>query len=279
MTRYPIYVPTKGRFDSRYTIKALDQMQTFYYVVIEDHEYDLYSKILTDDRIIILPWSKPSEFSQLVETRNWIKKHSIDNGYTRHWQIDDNINGFERLNRNRRRKVNCDSIFRASEDFVDRFNNVAIAGFEYRQFSGGARRKKPPFKLNHRVYSVSLVNNALEYNWRGIYNDDTDLCLRSLKAGWATITFNCFLQNKMHTMSVKGGNTPIYTTGDSREKFVDSLVEQHPDVTSKVWRYGRWHHDVDYRKFKLNNPKLKEKFKSRLGEKTINNYGMEDEDE
>ena len=278
MTRYPIYVPTKGRFDSRYTIKALDHMQTFYYVVIEDHEYDLYSKILTDDRILILPWSKPSEFSQLVQTRNWIKKHSIDNGYTRHWQIDDNINGFERLNRNRRRKVNCDSIFRASEDFVDRFNNVAIAGFEYRQFSGGARRKKPPFKLNHRVYSVSLVNNALEYNWRGIYNDDTDLCLRSLKAGWATITFNCFLQNKMHTMSVKGGNTPIYTTGDSREKFVDSLVEQHPDVTSKVWRYGRWHHDVDYRKFKLNNPKLKEKFKSRLGEKTINNYGM-DEDE
>jgi len=279
MTRYPIYIPTKGRFDSRYTIKALDHMQTFYYVVIEDHEYDLYSKILTDDRILILPWSKPLEFSQLVQTRNWIKKHSIDNGYTRHWQIDDNINGFERLNRNKRHKVNCDSIFRASEDFVDRFNNVAIAGFEYRQFSGGARRRKPPFKLNHRVYSVSLVNNALEYNWRGIYNDDTDLCLRSLKAGWATITFNCFLQNKMHTMSVNGGNTPIYTTGDSREKFVDSLVEQHPDVTSKVWRYGRWHHDVDYRRFKFNNPKLKEKFKLRLGEKTINNYGMEEEEE
>jgi len=279
MTRYPIYIPTKGRFDSRYTIKALDHMQTFYYVVIEDHEYDLYSKILTDDRILILPWSKPLEFSQLVQTRNWIKKHSIDNGYTRHWQIDDNINGFERLNRNKRHKVNCDSIFRASEDFVDRFNNVAIAGFEYRQFSGGARRRKPPFKLNHRVYSVSLVNNALEYNWRGIYNDDTDLCLRSLKAGWATITFNCFLQNKMHTMSVNGGNTPIYTTGDSREKFVDSLVEQHPDVTSKVWRYGRWHHDVDYRRFKFNNPKLKEKFKLRLGEKTINNYGMEEDEE
>ena len=42
-------------------------------------------------------------------------------------------------------------------------------------------------------------------------------------------------------MSVKG-NKPIYTTGDLREKFVDSLIEQHPDVTDKVWRYNRWHH-------------------------------------
>ena len=274
MTLYPIYIPTKGRFGTRHTIRALDAMGVFYRVVIEDHEYDLYSQILPDDRILILPWSKPTESGQLVITRNWIKKHSIKEGHEKHWQIDDNINGFERINRNKRAKVLCDGIFRASEDFVDRFERIAVAGFEYRQFSGGARRKKNPFKLNYRVYSTSLINNKFPLEWRGIYNDDTDLCIRALKSGWATLTFNCFLQNKAHTMSVKGGNTPIYTTGDLRETFVDSLVRQHPDVAWKVWRYNRWHHEVDFSKFKHNDPRLKPELKNRLGSGNINNYGM-----
>lgn len=270
MTRYPIYIPTKGRFDSRKTIKSLDEMKIKYYVVIEQHEYDLYKSIIPKKQILVLPFNKPNDFSQLVNARNWIKQHSITLGFKRHWQIDDNISGFERLNRNIRARVYSDAMFRATEDFVDRYENVGIAGFEYRQFCGGARRKKPPFRLNHRVYSTSLINNEMPLDWRGIYNDDTDLCLRALKSGWVTITFNCFLQNKSATMTVSGGNTPIYTTGDLRESFVDSLINQHPDVVKKVWRYGRWHHDVDYSGFK--NKLIKKKgIHIHDG---VNNYGM-----
>jgi hypothetical protein len=35
------------------------------------------------------------------------------------------------------------------------------------------------------------------------------------------------------------------------------LVEQHPDVTKISWKWGRWQHEVDYRRFKFNAPKLK----------------------
>lgn len=271
MNRYPIYIPTKNRFDSRLTIKSLDKMGVDYYIVIESQEYKLYSSILPKDKILVLPWSKPNQSAQLVRARNWIKQHSISNGFERHWQIDDNINGFERLNKNKRGRVYCGGIFRAAEDFVDRYKNIAVAGFEYRQFSGGARRKKPPFKINYRVYSTSLVNNKLPLNWRGIYNDDTDLCLRALKLRWVTIIFNCFLQNKAGTMSVKGGNTPIYTTGDLREEFVDSLVSQHPDVVKKVWRYQRWHHEVNYDLFRKNKLIFKDDYVKKEG---VNNYGM-----
>ena len=31
----------------------------------------------------------------------------------------------------------------------------------------------------------------------------------------------------------------------------------HPDVASLVWKYGRWHHFVDYTPFKINKLKLK----------------------
>ena len=269
-TKYPIYIPTKGRFNSRLTMKSLDLMGVEYYAVIEKQEYSLYATILPKERILVLPFSKPNEYSQLVMARNWIKQHSIKNGFSRHWQIDDNINGFERLNRNERGRVYCDGMFRATEDFVDRYKNIGIAGFEYRQFGGGARRKKPPFKLNYRVYSTSLVNNKMDINWRGIYNDDTDLCLRALKEGWVTVTFNTFLQNKAGTMSMRGGNTPIYTA-DNRKEFAESLQRQHPDCVTVVWRYERWHHEVDYTTFQKN--KLIKR-KEIIVNDGVNNYGM-----
>ncbi len=49
--KYPIYIPTKGRFESRKTVKALTEMGVYFRVVIEPHEYILYSKILPDDQI------------------------------------------------------------------------------------------------------------------------------------------------------------------------------------------------------------------------------------
>ena len=267
--KYPIYIPTKGRFESRKTIKALLEMNADFRIVIEDHEYDLYKTILPDNQILILPYSKPNESKQLVQTRNWIKQHSINEGHKRHWQFDDNIKAFYRLNNNKRNKVISPVIFRCVEDFVDRYTNVAMAGLNYMNYAIPDGR--PPYFLNSRVYSMSLVNNELPYEWRGIYNDDTDICLRMLKDGYCTINFNAFSGDKDATMITSGGNTPIYTTGDLRSEFVDSLVKQHPDVVKKVWRYGRWHHEVNYKRFQANKLIKKDGL---LINNEINNYGM-----
>lgn len=267
--KYPIYIPTKGRFDSRKTITALQEMGADFRIVIESQEYKLYSSILEDKQIIILPFSKPEESSQLVETRNFIKQHSINEGFSRHWQIDDNVKAFYRMNNNKRNKVLSPVIFRVVEDFVDRYENIGMAGLNYMNFAIPDGR--PPYFLNSRVYSISLVNNELPYLWRGIYNDDTDICLRMLKDGFCTINFNAFSGDKDATMITKGGNTPIYTTGDLRENFVNSLIEQHPDVVTKVWRFNRWHHEVNYKPFRKNKLIRKEGIKIEEG---VNNYGM-----
>lgn len=37
------------------------------------------------------------------------------------------------------------------------------------------------------VYSCTLILNSIEQRWRLLYNDDTDLCLQVLAAGWCTI--------------------------------------------------------------------------------------------
>jgi len=269
---YPLYIISKGRHDSRHTSKSLDFMGVPYQIVVEPSEYSAYRATISEKKILVTPQNFSESDCGSIPVRNWVWEHAIESGAERHWLLDDNIRGFERLNRNIRGRVTSGTIFKCAEDFVDRYTNVAFSGFEYRQFAGGARRKKPPFRLNHRVYSCTLIKNDLPYRWRGKYNEDTDICLRALKDGWVTITFNCFLQNKIKTMTLGGGNTDtVYARGDDRREFAESLHEQHPDVAEVVWRYGRWHHDVNYKPFRTNKLIRKSGY---VPQNKVNNYGM-----
>jgi hypothetical protein len=50
-----------------------------------------------------------------------------------------------------------------------------------------------------------------------------------------------------------GGNTDnVYNADPSRLAFAQSLKDQHPDVVDIVWKFNRWHHQVDYSPFKKN---------------------------
>ena len=70
---------------------------------------------------------------------------------------------------------------------------------------------------------------------------------------------------------MKGGNEQIYKESNNRKIFAESLKKQHPDVVKVVWRYNRWHHQVDYSPFKNNRLIKKKGLKIKKG---INNYGM-----
>lgn len=145
------------------------------------------------------------------------------------------------------------------EDFADRYENIAIAGPHYYMFAP-RKTKQPPFNWNRRIYSCILLRNDLPYEWRGRYNEDTDLSLRALKDKWCTVIFHAFLAQKITTMLMKGGNTDELYKDDGRLRMAQSLVDQHPDVASISWKWGRWQHYVDYRQFKWNCPKLRAGF-------------------
>ena len=73
-------------------------------------------------------------------------------------------------------------------------------------------------------------------------------------------------------MTMKGGNTDsIYNKTNNRQEFAQSLKQQHPDIVEIVWRYNRFHHEVNYSGFKKNKLILKDGLKF---EKKSNNYGM-----
>ena len=268
--KYPIYILSKGRWESRLTSKALEEMGQPYKIVVEPSEYNYYANVIDCEKIIKLP----DDFSKIgnggVPARNFIWQHSISNSNERHWILDDNIEQFNRLNRNLQIKVTAPSIFRAAEDFVDRYENIALAGFQY-DFFAKAKTKLPAFYLNTRIYSCILIKNDIPYVWRGKYNEDTDLSLRVLKDGYCTMLFYAFLQQKAQTMKMKGGNTDtIYNTNDNRREFAESLKRQHPDIVEVTWKFGRWHHQVNYNQFKKNKL-IKKNFSNH---KKANEYGM-----
>jgi len=263
--KYPVFIPSKGRWESRLTSKMFESMGVPYHIVVEAQEYDSYSQVIDSSKIIVLPFSDRG----LVETRNWIWDQALESGTPYFWTFDDNIREFYRLNKNIKSRVYTGAPLCVAEDFVARYENIAISGFQYEMFV--PRKKKwNPFALNTRVYSNMLIKTDIPYRNRDFYNDDTDLCLRVLKDGWCTVLFNAFMVKKEPTMKIRGGMTPHYQ-GDGRLKMALSLQRQHPDVTKVTRKWGRWQHQVDYRPFKQNKLILKD---NAIIPEGINNYGM-----
>jgi hypothetical protein len=267
-TRYPIYIISKGR-PTCITARALNKLGLPYKIVVEPHQLDDYKQKHPDADFLTTPFKNLGQGS--IPARNFVWEHSITAGHKKHWILDDNIEDFNRLNRNKKPPVRTPAPFVAAEDFTDRFTNVALSGFNYYSLCK-ATSSVPPFYLNTRIYSCILINNSIPFRWRGRYNEDTDLSLRALKAGYCTILFNAFLAGKVTTQRMKGGNTEeLYAATDDRREFAESLRDQHPDVVRVTRKFGRWHHHVNYKPFKNNKLVLRDEIEIPEG---INNYGM-----
>jgi len=277
LNKYPIYIISKSRWKKRLTADALQEMGIDYKIIVEQHEFDNYAQMVGKNKVLVLPKTYRDEYVTCDElgnekskgpgaARNFALDHS---NAERHWVMDDNIDGFYRLNQNLKVKCLTSAIFRAAEDFVDRYENVPLAGFNYVMF---AKRKDspPPFVLNTRIYSCLLVSNLIKYRWEGRYNEDTHLSLRVLKDGDCTIQFNAFLANKVRTQLMAGGNTDEFYAKEGTLNKSKMLENLHPDCSKVVWKFDRWHHFVDYNVFKKN--KLKRKIDWNYS--GINNYGM-----
>lgn len=270
--KYPIYIISKGRWESRLTSKALEELKVPYNIVVEPSEYVDYSRLIDPNKIIICPENFSQRGHGGIPVRNFVWEHALKTGAKRHWIMDDNIRGFRRFNNDIKYEVTDGTIFRCSEIFVDRYKNVALAGLQYSSFMAYNRQKRP-FTYNTRIYSCILIDNNIPFRWEGKYNEDSDLAIRVLKEGsYSTILFNAFLQDKTSTMVMKGGNTDtIYNEGDKRLEFAKSLERKHPDVVKTIWRYNRWHHSINFKPFKSINLIRCDDYNVKNG---INEHGM-----
>lgn len=289
--RFPLYIPTKKRADSRLTSKALDFMKVPHHLVIEESDYDDYAreiKIWENDTglksfatLLILDMKYKSSYATLDDlgtikstgpgpARNFAWDHAISQGFDWHWVMDDNIRNFLRLNNNLKIKVADGTAFRVMEDFVLRYENVHMAGPNYRSFAS-QNSKMPPYVKNTRIYSCNLIWNKSPFRWRGRYNEDTIISLDMLTAGYCTIQFNAFLQDKLRTQVLGGGNSAEFYFNEGTAPKSRMLKEAYPQYTELVWKFGREHHHVNYLPFKAMPLIRRSEYNV---PDAINNYGM-----
>lgn len=268
LPKYPIYIISKGRYKTIKTSGMLDELGVPYRVAVEQHEFDSYASKIGEERLIKLPWSNHGMGSG--PARNFCWEHSIKEGHLKHHILDDNLYHIFRLTHNRRNRVKTDSIIRSMEDFVDRYENVGIAGPQYTTFARPFETKVP-LKLNKRVMSWLLIDNSLPFRWRGKYNEDVDLYLRTVKTNYyCTMLFYYFCVEKATNLRLKGGNTEeLYGVGTYDKSKM--LYQLHPDVVRLTKRYGRDHHEVNIKPFQHIMPILK---KGIVIPDAPNEYGM-----
>jgi hypothetical protein len=295
--QHPIYIVSKGRSQYMMTSSTLTEMGIPHFIVVEPQEVEIYKAAVAARMLLTTVIELDMSYKETYElcdelgltrstgsgpARNFAWEHSIANGASSHWLMDDNISHFLRLHNNRKLKCISPGLFRAMEDYCARYANVAMAGPNY-DFFIMDRQKNPPFYRNTKIYSCNLIRNDVPFRWRGRYNEDVILSIDMLKAGWCTIEFNAFLQHKMPTQTMSGGNTSelyhrdgvvtkgsIYAAGGTTPKS-QMLANVHPDVARVTWRFGRVHHYVNYRPFKKQQLVLR---KGIVLPTQPNNYGM-----
>lgn len=273
--QFPIYIVSKGRPECL-TAQTLKEMGIKHTIICDEDEVGKYN--FKHDEVMACPQSYKDDYDEYWEktgvtgagaARNFAWDMSKKLGFSHHWVMDDNFKGFYRLNKNLEGRLTSGTGFKVMEDFVLRYDNIAQAGPNYEQFVK-TTDAVPPFVKNTRIYSCILINNSIPFRWRGRYNEDTDLSLRALKAGWATVQFNAFLADKVTTQRLAGGNHEQFYSKEGTKPKSDMLAEMHPDVAKTVWKFNRWHHTVDYKPFRANT--LGECSHTPTGK--VNNYGM-----
>ena len=279
--KFPIFIPSKGRYKSRLTSKWWDKLGIYYRLIVEPDEYDLYLQEVKDEKKLVvldMDYKKNYEYCddfKLEKTsgsgpaRNFIWDLAEKEGHEWHWIMDDNITSFRRMHNNRKIRVANGLPLRIMEDFATRSTHVGMVGPHYDYFFP-SRVVKPPFTLNTRIYSCNLIRTNTPFRWRGRYNEDTILSLDMLKAGWCTILFNAILQDKVTTQTMKGGNEELYEKGTlEKSKMMETT---HGDVCKLSFKYKRWHHHCNYKPFMEKN-KLVRIDNLKLSDKP-NDYGM-----
>lgn len=268
LNKYPIYIVSKNRWQPQRskTANYLVKMKIPFNIVVEKDQYDNYRKALPEDlcRVLVIPQKYFDEYETNDPVgdkkgkskgsgcaRNFAGAHSKKCGHKKHWVMDDNIHCFYTFYNNRKLRVYDKGWFRMFEDFVDSFPNVKMAGPNYCFFVSESQVYHP-YTYNTRVYSCNLISNDIPFKWRGRYNEDTLLSLDILSAGYDTLLTNFLLQDKATTMTVKGGNCDeIYKDGTKEKSEI--MVREYPKISKLVWKFSRWHHEINYKGFSREN--------------------------
>jgi len=252
MNKYPVYIVSKGRWENPLTARFFIKDNVDFKIVVEPQEYDKYCQSIGKKYVLKLPFSNLGVGS--YPARNFCWEHSLQNGHSRHWVFDDNINKIRRIYKGNKIPCHSGKAIQILEEFTDRYTNIGITAFNYSTFVVAGSSDKKPFYLNVHAYSAMLIQNSMSFRWRLKYNEDVDLCLQALHNKYCTVLFNAFTIDKTSTVAkMKGGNQDELYKNNAYEKKVlkarslEEIWAEH-QYAKTIVRFNRPHHYVDWKK-------------------------------
>lgn len=226
--QYPIYIPSKGRWDNNLTAPLLDSFGLKYFLVVEDNEYNNYVQSFGANKVLKL---NGSNFGCVAHARNFIKNHALINGHEYHWQLDDDVDRIYYHSGGIELSNDVDFVLSNVEKFINKYKNVGASSLSANTFGKLATK---PYSLNNLPYTVALIRFDLPYQYTSGMNEDTDFAFQILSSGyWCTIRFSAFLFSWKGTGTRKGGYTEIYAN-DGREKRQRALLKKWPQMNMKM---------------------------------------------
>jgi hypothetical protein len=225
---YPIFIPSRGRYENNITANMLLNVCLPFYLVVEAKEYQAYVDKFGKKRVLNLGGS---DYGGVEFARNFIKKYAKEKlKAKRHWQLDDDIGGLMEVQNRVTLSTDVIRILTKAETFVDQFKNIAIAGLSSNVFG---RLSEQPVKFNKFAYTCMLIKSDLPYEWIKGVEDDLDFNLQCLTAGWCTVQFSMFLFKWTTTGTLAGGYTDLYAEG-RRLKRQQNTLRKWPQYLTKL---------------------------------------------
>ena len=189
MNRYKIYIPSKWRVDLCLTAELLDKYWLEYKLVIEPQEYESYKKKYGEGKLLQLDKNDQG----LPYSRNWIIEYSKSLWDKYHWQFDDDVIDIKIREQDKNISINPYLILEQIEDYVDKYNNIAVAWLRDITY---AWSQKDILSFNKLVTSTFLVNNAVDVRFQNNVIWMNDWCLQVLLKWYCTVLFNRLIHHK-----------------------------------------------------------------------------------
>jgi len=237
--RLPIYIPSKGRPDSRLLTELLE-MNANYKVVVEPQDYEDYHKAGHTGKIIMLPENDQG----IAYARNFIIISAEAYGNDWFWMLDDDLK-FYTVAGGKCIPARCIDVLKHAEQYFLGAENVGQVALEYRQFAWSATRE---ITRNSYCDCAVAINTKVtkskpdkppfaRYDQKITLKEDRDFTIQVLKAGFETWRINTVAFGGPAIGSNAGGLQEKYEGGSA--EAMDSLYMEKkwgPDICQAYFK-------------------------------------------
>ena len=263
-----IYLISKGRPQCR-TAATLTKMEYpgEWFIVCGNNDNTLpeYKEKWGDERVIVFDWYKQIKEtdtldnfgfdtmpSGAVPVRNATIEISRRRGEKRHWQLDDDYNGFFLTNSNliKKKRLNGEELqwwlCRIAKFAADA--NLPNCGFSLGTMESTPEQAK---KLGTRVFNAhNQSSEGVATRWRSRLNDDLINAIETHRLGQKVeFSFKFLALTMTPSQQEAGGLSDIYKDeGTVRKSAYPILIA--PNAAKLVINFGRYHHAVNWKRIR-----------------------------